>query len=103
MSEQVFHQLLIVLVGWATTYFLRAFPFILFGGAKEPPAVLKKFGAVISPLVIAGLIVYSYAGLEWRVSAPYLAGALTVGIHLALRNSLVSILVGTALYMYLVA
>ena len=62
---------------------------------------LAEQGKIVSPVVIAGLIAYSYCGLEWRAAAPYLAGALTVALQLWRRNPLLSILAGTAMYMAL--
>ena len=45
--------------------------------------------------------IYSYSSLEWRTVSPYLAGTLTVALHLRFRNPLASIVAGTALYMAL--
>jgi hypothetical protein len=70
---------------------------------------LERFGTVISPVIIASLIVYSYATLKiddapaWKTCWPYLAGALTVALQLLFRSSLFSIIAGTALYMALSA
>ena len=56
-----------------------------------------------SPVIIACLIVYSYSGLEWKTAWPYLAGGLTVLLQVWRRNSLLSIVLGTVLYMFLVS
>lgn len=107
------HTLGIVLACWAVIYLLRAFPFIVFGreGAKEP----KWLGPVekwISPATIALLIVYSYWGLskgrpvegaELFCIFGSVAGIVTVAVQLWRRNSLVSILAGTILYMLLLS
>lgn len=95
---------LVVAIGWAITFGLRAFPFLLFAGRnRELPAWVERFGTVISPVIIAFLIIYSYSGLAWRTAWPYLAGVLTVGLQLVFRNGLVSIVSGTILYMALLA
>ena len=101
MNEQILHAAAIVATAWGVTYLLRAFPFLLFGGGRRTPAGVEAFGKVVSPLVIAGLVVYSYWGLECRLVAPWAAGVLTVALQLAVRNALLSILGGTALYMTL--
>ena len=102
--EEVVRMAGVVAVGWAVTFALRALPFALFAGYRgELPRWVGRFGSIVSPVIIAALIVYSYSGLEWRTAWPYLAGALTVGLQLAFRSGLVSILAGTALYMFLVA
>ena len=50
---------------------------------------------------IGCLIIYSFAGMQWRAAAPYLAAALTVGLQIWRRNPLLSIIAGTAAYMAL--
>lgn len=94
----------IIAAGFAVNYTLRALPFLLFAGRdRELPRWVERLGAVISPVIIACLIVYSYSGLAWKTAWPYLAGAITVALHLWKRNALVSIVVGTMLYMVLLA
>ena len=102
MAERVAYLLGVVIVGWAVTYALRALPFVLFARYdRELPRWVDRLGKVVSPVIIAGLLVYSYSGLEWRTAWPYLAGALTVALQLAARNPLASIAAGTVLYMVL--
>ena len=102
MESSTLHNLGIAVTAWAVIYLLRAMPFILFGrgGAEKP--WLKAAEKWLSPIVIAILVVYSYSGLEWRTPWPYVAGALVVALQLVLRNGLVAIFAGTALYMLLV-
>ena len=103
MENDFLYMLGVVAVGFALNFGLRAVPFALFGSRKAPlPLWVQRFGAFISPVIIAGLIIYSYSGLQWRTAWPYLAGALTVGLHLWRRNPLASIVAGTVLYMCLV-
>ena len=92
----------VVAVGFAINYGLRALPFLLFAGRDRAlPRWVETFGNFVSPVIIAGLIVYSYSGLEWKTAYPYLAGVLTVGLQFWKRNPLASIVVGTVLYMVL--
>ena len=84
------------------TYLLRATPFLLFGSGRELPGAVKRTSEYFSPIIIFALIVWSYTSLEWRTAAPYLAGALAVGLQLVWRNPMISILVSTALYMSLI-
>ena len=93
----------IVAVGFAVNFLLRALPFVLFGSRRRPlPAWAAKASDCVSPVIIAGLIVYAYSGMAWSTVWPYLAGALTVGLQLWRRNPLASIVAGTVLYMLLI-
>jgi len=104
MEREIVYMLGIVSVGFAVNYSLRALPFLLFAGRdRELPVWVRRFGDYASPVIIACLIVYSYTGLAWRSPWPYLAGLLTVGLQLWRRNALLSIVIGTVLYMFLVS
>ena len=92
----------IVGVGFTVNYALRALPFLLFSGrSRELPPWVDRLGKVISPVIIAGLIVYSYSGSAWRTPWPYIAGVVTVALQVWKRNPLMSIVAGTAVYMLL--
>ena len=104
MAEDVLHTAGIVAVAWAVTFGLRALPFLLFAGrGRDVPPSVARFGSIISPVIIAGLIVYSYSALEWRTAWPYIAGFLVVALQLWRRNALLSIIAGTVLYMCLLS
>lgn len=94
-----------VMVMAAVTLLLRAFPFLLFGGRK-PPEIVLYFGRVVSPGAIAMLVVYCFNAVTpgaYPFAIPeLLASALVVGLHLKLRNPLLSIVTGTVFYMILV-
>lgn len=109
MSDKAQYALVVLLAVGALSYLLRALPFLLFGGRKEPPAVVKYVGRVLAPAAIAMLVIYCYAGEfakpaqgMFGAAAPCLAGMLTVALQFWWRNPLLSILSGTALYMALV-
>ena len=102
MKEEIVYMIGIVGVGFLVNYTLRALPFLLFGGRnREVPGWIKSVSGFISPVIIGGLILYAYSGSAWRTPWPYLAGVVTVGLHLWKRNPLVSIVAGTAVYMLL--
>ena len=111
MTDQILYLAGVVAVAWLVTFALRSLPFVLFAGKdRELPPAVERVSRFISPVIIAGLIVYSYYGLyaassftpakDW--AWPLLAGLLTVGLQLWKGNPLVSILAGTVLYMCLV-
>jgi len=104
MQNDILYMLGVVAVGWAVTFAFRSAPFVIARAlGRDLPPWLSSLSVWISPVVIAGLILYSFSTLSWRTPWPYLAGALTVGLQLWRRNGLVSILAGTALYMVLLA
>ncbi len=81
MNESVSYLVMVVAAGWLVTFLLRSLPFLLFAGRdRELPAWVEKLGNVVSPVIIAGLIVYSYATLKigegeaatraWRTAWP---------------------------------
>lgn len=101
------HRLLMILIMAAVVILLRAFPFIVFGGGnRKVPRILVTLGQVMTAAAIAMLVVYSYAGLcdfgnpdFGRLLAGIPAAILTVILQFTIRNPLVSICAGTALYM----
>ena len=103
MADEVLYMSGVVAVGFAVNFALRALPFALFAGRRcELPTWVKGLGSIVSPVIICGLIIYSYSGLEWRQASPYVAGVLTVALQIWLRNSLMSIVAGTIAYMCLI-
>ena len=104
------YLLLIVLITGAVTVFLRAFPFLAFGRGGKPPAFVIRLGGLIPPAAIAMLVVYcfcgyfqdkTFAGCGYGI--PELAAsAAVIGLHLLVKNPLLSILAGTAVYMILI-
>lgn len=104
MIDQYLYLAAVIVVCWAVIFTLRALPFILFGSRKKPlpPKIEWFFGNVLSPLIIAAVIAWAYTGLEYKTLNPYIAGILTIGIHLWRRNALISVIVGTLAYMTLV-
>ena len=102
MKTEVLYMLGVIAVGFAVNYALRALPFLVFGGRDRAiPAWIDRLSGFISPVIIAGLIVYSYSGSVWWTPWPYLAGVVTIALQVWNRNPLVSIVAGTAVYMLL--
>lgn len=50
--------LLVVLVSFACTFFLRALPFLAFSGERKMPAWLDRLGHALPPAIMAVLVVY---------------------------------------------
>ena len=102
MRDEIWYMIGIVAAGFVVNFGLRALPFILFGGKDRTiPAWIDRVSGFISPVIIAALVVYSFAGLAWRTPWPYVAGTAVVGLQLWKRNPLLSIIFGTVIYMLL--
>ncbi|MBR1496135.1 MAG: AzlD domain-containing protein [Oscillospiraceae bacterium] len=88
----------------AVTVLLRFLPFLAFR-ARTPPYI-SYLGKVLPPAMIGMLVVYCLKDVR-PAHAPYglpeLAAAVCVaGLQIWKRNSLLSILAGTAVYMLLI-
>jgi len=96
------YMLCIIAVGAVVNFALRALPFVIF---RKRAGMLPKWVVVVgeyaSPIIIAGLIMYTYSGLAWKTAYPYIAGIVTVGLHVWKRNPLMSIIAGTVIYVCL--
>jgi len=99
-------SLLIIVVVGITTFATRVIPFLVFPKGKEIPKTIQYLGKVLTPAVIGMLVVYCLkdtAVLKAPYGIPELIAILTVVIlHVWKRNNLISIGVGTVLYMVLI-
>ena len=106
MPDNWKYLLMATAVMFAVTFLLRGFAFMAFGNGRRTPGVILYVGRVISPAVIAALIVYCLKGT--RFSAPLYGGAeaaaiiVCVLLHKLFRNPLLSITASTAIYMIMV-
>ena len=87
-----------------TTILLRFLPFLIF--RKETPAYITYLGRVLPPAIIGMLVIYCLKDVT-PLQAPFglpelIAAVCVVGMHVWKRNSLVSILAGTIIYMVLI-
>ena len=99
-------SVVIILLVAITTLATRAIPFILFPNGKKIPKAVQYLGKVLPPAVIGMLVVYCFKGVE-IMNSPFglpelIAGLAVVVLHIWKRNNLLSIGIGTILYMVLV-
>lgn len=99
-------SLLIILIVALTTFATRVAPFLLFPKGKEIPKTVQYLGKVLTPAVIGMLVVYCLKTTDVLGPShglPELISVATVVIlHVWKRNNLLSIGVGTVLYMFLI-
>lgn len=97
--------LMTIAVAALVTLALRVLPFVLLGG-KETPEYVLYLGRVLPYAIMAMLIVYCLKGISFTGGShgiPEIAAVAAVAaIHAWKKNSLLSIVAGTALYMFLV-
>lgn len=106
MTLNVGQSLVMILVVAATTFATRAVPFLIFPKGKEIPKVVQYLGKVLTPAIIGMLVVYCLKNTK-VLSAPFgmpelIAVGTVVVLHIWKRNNLLSIGVGTILYMFLI-
>lgn len=95
-------QLILVMAGG--TALLRFLPFLVF--RKSTPPYIAYLGKVLPPALIGMLVIYCFKDVSFA-AAPHglpelIAAGCVIVLHAWKRNSLISILGGTAIYMVLV-
>ena len=106
MNGDILYTLILILIAAGVTIMLRAIPFILFGGGRAMPPMVKKVADIMPPAIIAVLVIYCLKGQMINISMDSLCAFISVigviAVHLWRRQTLLSIAVGTALYMVLI-
>ena len=97
-------EVLLIAVMAGVTALLRFLPFLLF--RKKTPAYITYLGKVLPPAIIGMLVVYCLKDVS-IFAAPHglpeaIAAISVVALQALTRKSLISILGGTAIYMFLV-
>ncbi len=97
---------LIILLVALTTFATRVAPFLIFPKGKEIPKTIQYLGKVLTPAIIGMLVVYCLRNTV-ILSAPHgipelIAVVVVAVLHVWRRNNLLSIGVGTVLYMVLI-
>ena len=95
-----------VLVSAAVTALIRFLPFWVFRGGRSVPPLVEKLGRVLPYAIMGMLVVYCLKGVSFAALGgwlpPLLACAVTGGLYVWKRNTLLSIICGTVCYMLLV-
>ncbi len=82
----------------------RLLPFILFS-RKNPPSIIKFIEKYIPQMIIAVLVVYCFKDVQFcekPYGLPFLIScAAVIILHLSAKNSMLSILGGTVIFMIL--
>ena len=99
------HDILLILVAVLVTAATRFLPFLIFGG-REVPKIVRYLGRILPMAVMATLVVYCLRGTTFDAAGNFLPQLIAVAVvallHLWRKNTFLSIVVGTAVYMVLV-
>ena len=100
------HSIEIIAVAAIITLFIRAIPFVAFGGKREVPITVTYLGKVLPPAIMVILVIYCIKGIHLLSGShgipELLSIAVVTALHVWKRNTLLSIAVGTSFYMILV-
>ena len=84
----------------------RAIPYLLFGGKKEIPETIVYLGNMLPASIMIILVVYCLRNIDFSAFpfglAEFLSVALVIVVQYLKKNSLLSIILGTACYMLLI-
>ena len=100
------HSIFIVAVVVVVTIALRFLPFFIFGGKRKTPEIILYLGKVLPYAIMGMLVIYCLRSVTTATlsagAAQLAACAVVVLLHLWRRNTLLSIIGGTMVYMFLV-
>ena len=100
------HSALLVAIMAIVTILLRFLPFLIWSGERKTPPYIMYLGEVLPNAIIGMLVVYCLKDMSFAAADSFLpeliSAACVVGMQAWRRNSLLSILGGTAIYMFLV-
>ena len=100
------HDIWLIVVVTLVTMLTRFLPFLIFGEKRKTPEIVTYLGKVLPFAIMGMLVVYCLKDVNFLAApfgAPELIGiAVTAGLHIWRRNSLLSIGAGTVCYMLLV-
>jgi len=106
MTINLMKSIITVVVVAACTFLTRVIPFILFGRGKQVPKHIRYLGEILPPAIIAILVVYCLKNMNFHSYLNYIPQIISICVivilHIWKRNNLLSIGVGTAIYMILI-
>ena len=98
------YLIVVIIVMALSTYFTRLIPFLLFRPGRES-SLLNYVAKSTPPMVMMILVIYMLRDMNYysfELVYTSIAIAVTIGIQVYKRNALLSIVAGTAVYMFFV-
>lgn len=97
------HAIISIAIMSIVTALLRFLPFFVFSNGKKTPRVVLYLGKVLPAAIMAMLVVYCLKGVSFGLVINWLpallAGIITSLSYVFKKNTLISIVLGTAAYM----
>ena len=98
------YLIIVIIVMALSTYFTRLIPFVLFSSGRES-SILNYVAKGTPPMVMMILVVYMLKDINdqsYELIYTLIALTITIGFQVYKRNALLSIVAGTAAYMFFV-
>ena len=99
-------QIITIAMGVVGVQFCRLVPFWLFPANRPIPEYIRYLGKVLPAAMFGMLVIYVYKNVDLfqghRGLPDFIAGTVTLALHLWKKNMFLSMAVGTILYMLLV-
>lgn len=98
--------ILLIVVVSLVTILLRFLPFIIFNDKRTTPKIITYLGNILPFSVMAMLVIYCYKDLNF-MDFPFgipelIAGIIVALLHFWKKNTLLSVICGTIVYMILI-
>lgn len=99
-------EIITIAMGVLGVHFCRLLPFWIFPANRPVPEYIRYLGRVLPAAMFGMLVIYCYKNVDvfsgYRGAADFIAGAITLALHLWRKNMFLSMSAGTLLYMFLV-
>ncbi len=100
------HSALLIITMSLVTILLRFLPFVIFSEKRKVPKIIVYLGNVLPSATIGMLVIYCLKDMDFTV-APYgvkelISCLAVVATQVIKRNTIISVLTGTILYMVLI-
>lgn len=106
MTPETLHAMAVILVMGAATLATRVLPVLIFGRGEKVPDLILYLGKVVPYTAMGLLIVYCLKDVQVLSGSHALPELIALGTvaasYLWKRNTIFSVVLGTALYMFLV-
>ena len=106
MDNSLGYNIALLVVVAVVTAITRAIPYLLFGGNKKLPKSIIYLGNVLPYAIMITLVIFCIRNIKISSYPHGLPEIISIGlvviIHLTAKNTIISIVLGTTIYMILI-